>query len=99
MTKENKKKYHWIFPLMFYLAILAGIALVAYTVHINNKELKCLRPYAEQYCNSANHSYIDHNLVYMTCSNEAYDARMVGSSNVVQYYFNDTERKICKVDE
>ena len=99
MKKQKKKNYNWIFPLIFYLAVLAGIGLVVYTVHINSKDLTCLKPYAEQYCRLENHSYIDHNLVYMTCSNENYDARLMGSSNVVQYYFNETERKICKVNE
>jgi len=96
---QKEKNYDWIFKLIFYAIVIGFIFLIIYTVNINNKELNCLRPYAEQYCQSKNHSYIQHNLVYMTCSNEDYDSRLMGSSNVVQYYFDATERKVCKVDE
>lgn len=96
--KMEKKTYGWIFPVIFYAAVICGILLVAYTVHINNKELRCLRPYAEKFCMEKNHSYIDHNLVYMTCTNEEYDPRMVGSSNIIQYWFNDSEKDVCGVE-
>jgi hypothetical protein len=95
--QKNKKNYNWIFQIIVYGAIIGFFALVVYMMYINGQEIKCLRPYAESYCKSQNHSYIEHNLVYMTCSKETYDTRLVGDSQVVQYWFSSGEKDICGV--
>lgn len=97
--QKNKRDYSWIFQLIALAVVVGFICLIVYTITINNKEIRCLKPYAEEYCKSQNHSYINHNLVYMTCSKEAYDPRMVGDSNVVDYWFSKDEQKKCGVDK
>lgn len=88
----NQKKIKKIALAVVIIALIFLIIFMLYLMYLGDGVIKCLKPYAEEYCSEHNYTYTENNIVSFWCETTN-DTRII--DNKVYYYFLSEEKKSC----